>query len=181
MEENKEKVEVAETEEEIKEPECEAAEEETEKEDDELSLALKAAAEYKDKFLRVSAEYDNFRKRTQKEKESLFSDGKAACAASLLPLADNMERALAAADEDSGADGILEGLKMISKQLSDIFKSLSIEEIPAKGEQFDPELHNAVMHIEDEAVDDNTVVEEFQKGYMMDGKVLRHSMVKVAN
>ena len=176
MEENKENIETAE---EIKEPECEAAEEK--EEEDELSLALKAAAEYKDKFLRISAEYDNFRKRTIKEKESLFSDGKAACAAELLPLADNMERALAAADEEGGADGILEGLKMISKQLSDIFKSLSIEEIPAKGEQFDPELHNAVMHIEDDKVDDNTIVEEFQKGYMMDGKVLRHSMVKVAN
>ena len=179
MKENKEKKETAE--EEIKEPECEAAEEEAEKEEDELSLALKAAAEYKDKFLRVSAEYDNFRKRTIKEKESLFSDGKAACAAALLPLADNMERALAAADEDKGAEGILEGLRMISKQLSEIFKNLSIEEIPAKGEQFDPELHNAVMHIEDETVDDNTIVEEFQKGYKMDGKVLRHSMVKVAN
>lgn len=177
MEENKEKIE--ETAEEIKEPECE--EKEAEKEEDELSLALKAAAEYKDKFLRVSAEYDNFRKRTQKEKESLFADGKAACAASLLPLADNMDRALKAAVEDTGADGILEGLKMISKQLSEIFKSLSIEEIPAKGEQFNPELHNAVMHIEDETVDDNTIVEEFQKGYIMDGKVIRHSMVKVAN
>ena len=176
MEENKEKTEAAE--EEIKEPETE--EKETEN-DDELKTALLAAAEYKDKFLRISAEYDNFRKRTIKEMESLFADGKAACAASLLPLADNMSRALAAADEDGGTEGILKGLQMISKQLAEILKNLSIEEIPALGEQFNPEFHNAVMHIEDETVDANTIVEEFLKGYIMDGKVLRHSMVKVAN
>ena len=174
MEENKEKTEAAE--EEIKEPETGEAEN-----DDELKTALLAAAEYKDKFLRVSAEYDNFRKRTIKEKESLFADGKAACAAELLPLADNMSRAVAAAYEDGKTEGILKGLQMISKQLAEILKNLSIEEIPALGEQFNPELHNAVMHIEDETVDTNTIVEEFQKGYIMDGKVLRHSMVKVAN
>ena len=83
--------------------------------------------------------------------------------------------------EEADADGIKKGLEMISKQLEDILKALSIEAIPAVGEEFDPELHNAVMHIDDETTDTNTVVEEFQKGYRMDGKVLRHSMVKVAN
>lgn len=155
--------------------------ENTATEADELAEARKAADEYKDKFLRVSAEYDNFRKRTQKEKEALFADGKASCAKVFLPLADNMERAVSAMAEEADADGIKKGLEMISKQLEDILKALSIEAIPAVGEEFDPELHNAVMHIDDETTDTNTVVEEFQKGYRMDGKVLRHSMVKVAN
>lgn len=155
--------------------------EDTASEANELEEALKAADEYKDKFLRVSAEYDNFRKRTQKEKESLFADGKAACAKEFLPLADNMERAVQAMADESDADGVRKGLEMISKQLDDILKTLNIEAIPAVGEEFDPEVHNAVMHIDDETTDTNTIVDEFQKGYKIDGRVLRHSMVKVAN
>lgn len=146
-----------------------------------LDEALKLADEFKDKFLRVSAEYENFRKRTQKEKESLYADGKAACAQSFLPLADNMDRALEAAKAEDAENPIVKGMEMIFRQFEDILKSLSIEAIPAVGEQFDPEKHNAVMHVEDEETEANTIVEEFQKGYKMGDKVLRHSMVKVAN
>lgn len=170
MEENKDK--------ELEEVAVEAAsEEDIEKLKEEAALA----AEYKDKFLRVSAEFDNFRKRTVKEKETLYSDGRASAVAEFLPLADNMARALEAVSAESDRDSIAEGMEKIAKQLSDILKSLSVEEIAAVGEQFDPELHNAVMHIEDEEKDNNTVVEEFQKGYTLNGKVIRHSMVSVAN
>lgn len=146
-------------------------------------LAEKAqkADEYMDKFLRVSAEFDNFRKRTAREKETLFSDGQAACVTEFLPLLDSMEHALTASGDTSDEDSIKQGVEMIGKQLAEILKTLSVEEIPAEGEQFDPELHNAVMHIEDEQTDSNTIVEQFQKGYTMKGRVLRHSMVKVAN
>ncbi len=146
-----------------------------------LEEAQKLADEFKDKFLRVSAEYENFRKRTQKEKESLYADGKAACAQSFLPLADNMDRAMEAAKAENPESPIVKGMEMIFRQFEDILKSLSIEEIPSVGQEFDPEVHNAVMHIEDDEAEANIIVEEFQKGYKMGDKVLRHSMVKVAN
>ena len=174
MEENKEK--------ELEETSEETSEEAPEKTDiEKLKEEAEKAEEYKDKFLRVSAEFDNFRKRTVKEKESLYSDGKASAVLKFLPLADNMARALEAVSAESDRDSIAEGMEKIAKQFSDILKSLSVEEIAAVGEQFDPELHNAVMHIEDEEKENNTVVEEFQKGYIMNGKVIRHSMVSVAN
>ncbi len=140
-----------------------------------------AVAEYKDKLLRLTAEFDNFRKRTAKEKESLFSDGRADCVQTFLPLVDNMERFMEAAQEEAEDSPLRQGLEKVVKQLDEILKSLKVEAIPAVGEKFDPNVHNAVMHIEDETVDDETVVEEFQKGYTIDGKVLRFSMVKVAN
>lgn len=146
-----------------------------------LEEAQKLADEFKDKFLRVSAEYENFRKRTQKEKESLYADGKAACAQSFLPLADNMDRAMEAAKAENPESPIVKGMEMIFRQFEDILKSLSIEEIPSVGQEFNPEFHNAVMHIEDDEAEANIIVEEFQKGYKMGDKVLRHSMVKVAN
>lgn len=141
----------------------------------------KEAEEYKDKLLRLTAEFDNFRKRTAKEKETLFSDGRADCVLAFLPLVDNMERFMEAAMEESEDSPLRQGLEKVCKQLGDILKSLKVEEIPAVGEKFDPNVHNAVMHIEDETVDDETVVEQFQKGYTIGGKVLRFSMVKVAN
>ena len=174
MEENKENL----TEEkETAAPESEEATEEVSP----LEEAQRLADEFKDKFLRVSAEYENFRKRTQKEKESLYLDGKAACAQGFLPLADNMDRAMEAARAENPESPIVKGMEMIFRQFEDILKSLSIEAIPAVGEQFNPEVHNAVMHIEDEEAEANIIVEEFQKGYKMGDKVLRHSMVKVAN
>ena len=141
----------------------------------------KEVEEYKDKLLRLTAEFDNFRKRTAKEKETLFSDGRADCVLAFLPLVDNMERFMEAAMEESEDSPLRQGLEKVCKQLGDILKSLKVEEIPAVGEKFDPNVHNAVMHIEDETVDDETVVEQFQKGYTIAGKVLRFSMVKVAN
>ncbi len=139
-----------------------------------------AVAEYQDKLLRLTAEFDNFRKRTQKEKETLFSDGRADCVNAFLPLVDNMDRFMEAAMEEEDSP-LRQGLEKVVKQLGDILKSLKVEEIPAVGEKFDPNLHNAVMHVEDETFGEATVVEQFQKGYTIDGKVLRFSMVKVAN
>ncbi len=143
--------------------------------------AAEEIAAYKDKLLRLTAEFDNFRKRTAKEKETLFSDGRADCVLEFLPLVDNMERFMEAMQAETEDSPLRQGLEKICKQLSDILKSLKVEEIPAVGEKFDPNVHNAVMHIEDETVDDETVVEQFQKGYTIGGKVLRFSMVKVAN
>lgn len=140
-----------------------------------------AVAEYKDKLLRLTAEFDNFRKRTAKEKETLFSDGRADCVMEFLPFVDNMERFMEAMQEEAEDSPLRQGLEKVVKQLSEILKSLTVEEIPAVGEKFDPNLHNAVMHVEDDKVDEATVVEQFQKGYTMGGKVLRFSMVKVAN
>ena len=138
-------------------------------------------AEYKDKLLRLTAEFDNFRKRTAKEKESLFSDGRADCVLEFLPLVDNLERFMEAMQTETEDSPLRQGLEKVVKQLFDILKALSVEEIPAVGEKFDPNVHNAVMHVEDESVEEATVVEQFQKGYTMAGKVLRFSMVKVAN
>lgn len=140
-----------------------------------------AVAEYKDKLLRLTAEFDNFRKRTQKEKESLFSDGAQDAVLAFLPLVDNMERFMEAAMGEAEDSPLRQGLEKVLKQLYDILKSLKVEAIPAVGEKFDPNVHNAVMHIEDDKIDTETVVEEFQKGYKMGDKVLRFSMVKVAN
>jgi len=155
--------------------------EKTAEEVDEAAILTEKLSELTDKYLRLSAEFDNFRKRTIKEKDSMFTDGKAHCATAFLPLLDNLERAIESAKKEINPESVLEGMEKVFKQLNEILKSLEIEEIPAEGEEFDPERHNAVMHIEDEAIDTNTVVEEFQKGYIMNGKVLRHSMVKVAN
>lgn len=140
-----------------------------------------AVAEYKDKLLRLTAEFDNFRKRTAKEKETLFSDGRADTVLAFLPFVDNMERFMEAAMEEAEDSPLRQGLEKVVKQLDEILKSLKVEEIPAVGEKFDPNVHNAVMHVEDETIDDETVVEQFQKGYTIGGKVLRFSMVKVAN
>lgn len=136
---------------------------------------------YKDKLLRLTAEFDNFRKRTLKEKETLFSDGRADCVQAFLPFVDNMERFMEASMDEPEDSPLRQGLEKVMKQLEDILKSLKVEEIPAVGEKFDPNVHNAVMHIEDSTIDDETIIEEFQKGYTIDGKVLRFSMVKVAN
>ncbi len=140
-----------------------------------------ATAEYKDKLLRLTAEFDNFRKRTQKEKETLFSDGAQDALCAFLPFVDNMERFMEAAMEEAEDSPLRQGLEKVLKQLYEILKSLKVEVIPAVGEKFNPNVHNAVMHIEDDKVDAETVVEEFQKGYKMGDKVLRFSMVKVAN
>ena len=138
----------------------------------------KLVADVNDKYLRLAAEYDNYRKRTAKEKESVYSDAKADTIKPLLTVYDNLERGVAQYDE---ADVHRQGLELILRQFAETLTKLGVTEIEAQGVPFDPEKHNAVMHVEDESVGENTVIEVFQKGFMLGDKVLRFAMVKVAN
>lgn len=148
-------------------------------EEDKLREQLK---EQNDKYLRLMAEYDNYQKRTQREKAQRYADAVADTVEKLLPIGDNLERALKVEVTSEDAKKFKEGVELVMRQFMDSLEKLEVKPIPAIGEQFDPNLHNAVMHIEDESIDDNTVVEEFMKGYIYkDSKVVRHSMVKVAN
>lgn len=134
--------------------------------------------ELTDRLKRQMAEFDNFRKRTEKEKSSMYIIGAKEIVEKILPVVDNFERGLAQAPED---DPFAEGMKMIYKQMMTAFDEMGVKPIEAVGKEFDPNLHNAVMHVEDESVGENIVVEEFQKGYTYKDFVVRHSMVKVAN
>ena len=131
-----------------------------------------------DRLKRSMAEFDNYRKRTEKEKSSMYIIGAKDLVEKMLPIVDNFERGLAQAPED---DPFAEGMKMIYKQMMTAFDEMGVKPIEAVGKEFDPNLHNAVMHVEDESVGENIVVEEFQKGYTYKDFVVRHSMVKVAN
>ena len=131
-----------------------------------------------DKYLRICAEYDNFRKRTQKEKDNLYGDIRANVISSFLPVYDNLVRALAAETQD---EAYRKGVEMIMNQFNSTLEKLGASEIKAVGEKFDPALHNAVMHVDDETKGENEIVEEFQKGFKIGDKVIRFSMVKVAN
>ena len=131
-----------------------------------------------DRYLRLMAEYDNFRKRSQKEKESLYGDIKAAAVKEFLPVYDNLERALAAETAD---EAYRKGVEMIMAQFNKTLEKLGVTEIKSLGEKFDPNLHNAVMHVDDEEKGENEIVEVFQKGFMLGDKVIRFAMVKVAN
>lgn len=135
-------------------------------------------AEWKDRCLRTAAEYENYRKRTAREKELLWEDAKAEAAGRLLPVLDNLERALAAPCTD---DAFMQGLVMIHKQTLEAFTKLGVTEIDAAGKQFDPTLMDAVMHARDDNLPENTVAEVFQKGYTIGERVLRHAVVRVAN
>ena len=132
---------------------------------------------FKDKLLRTTAEYENFRKRTAKEKEGIYTDACEDVLKEVLPVLDNLERALSV--EGSG-ENLRIGVEMTVRQFNDAFSKLGVEELASEGE-FDPNLHNAVMHVQDEQYGTNEIVEVFQKGYKRANKVLRHSMVKVAN
>ena len=145
---------------------------------EELENALK---ESEDKYLRMLAEYDNFKKRTMKEKETLYKEGIADGAEKLLTVLDNLDRAAAVDVSQSDAQSVVDGVNKILEQAKEVFEKLGIEEIPAKGEPFNPELHNAVMHEENDEFGENTVSEVFLKGYKMGDRIIRHSMVKVAN
>lgn len=158
-----------------KEPEDKKAQEDKLSEEDKLRAELD---EQKDKYLRVVAEYDNFRKRTAKERLDLISTSKADAITQLLPVVDNFERALSASTQD---ETYKTGIEMIMKQLKEVLKSLGIEEINPLGEKFDPNVANAVNQIEDENLGDNEVAQVFQKGYRIGDKVLRYAMVVVAN
>ena len=138
----------------------------------------KTLADANDKYLRLAAEYDNYRKRTAREKEHVYSDAKIDTIKPFLGVLDNLERGVSQFEE---GDPHRQGLELICKQFEDVLTKLDVAEIPALGEKFDPEKHNAVMHTEDEAAEENTVVEVFQKGYTLGDKILRFAMVKVAN
>ena len=138
--------------------------------------------DWENKYKLLYAEFDNYRKRTTKEKDSRYADAVIDTVNAFLAVADNLDRAVTTTVESEDAKKVLEGVELVKKQMSDILAKLDVTPIKSVGEEFDPNLHNAVMHIEDENVTDNTVVEEFQKGYIYKNeRVVRHSMVKVAN
>ena len=142
-------------------------------------LAVKQLESVKDQFVRLTAEYDNYRKRTTKEKDNIYQDAKGDTIKAFLAVYDNLERAAAAeGGEDSPHK---KGLEMIFHQYQDILKKLDVTEIEAKGQPFDPERMEAVMHIEDENFGENEVVQVFQAGFMLGNKVIRHAIVQVAN
>lgn len=149
-----------------------SAEEKLKKELDELN----------DKYLRLMSEYANYQNRTAKEKIARYADATVDAVAAILPIGDNLERALKTEVKSEEAVKFKEGIEMVMKQFNDCLDKLGVTPIKAEGEQFDPNIHNAVMHVEDESIDDNTVVEDLMRGYMYNGeRVVRHSMVKVAN
>ena len=137
--------------------------------------------ELSDKLLRQMAEFDNFRKRTEKEKSAMYEIGAKDIIEKLLPVVDNFERGLAAVPEEQKEDAFVTGMEMIYKQMMTMLEGVGVKPIEAVGQEFNPDLHNAVMHVEDENVGENVVVEEFQKGYTYRESVVRYSMVKVAN
>lgn len=140
--------------------------------------AEKKYAELNDRYLRMLAEYDNFRKRSQREKESIYPQATAAAVAQFIPVADTIERALAAPCTD---DEYKKGVEMILQNFNDILAKMGVEAFGAPGDAFDPEVHNAVMHVEDEEAGAGSIVEVFQKGYRLGERIIRHAMVKVAN
>lgn len=135
--------------------------------------------EKNDQLLRIAAEYDNFRKRSQREKEALYADCKASVINALLPVADNFDRIFA--NPDGTLEDYKKGVEMTFKQFSDVFKNLGIESFGEVGEEFDPNFHNAVMHTEDDSVGENTITTVIVKGYKLGDKIIRPAMVAVAN
>ena len=168
------------------ETETEAGEETADPEEDAKGFFSKnkkdkkdeAIAELTDKLQRQMAEFENYRKRTEREKASMYDMGTRDTVEKLLPVIDNFERGLAGADE---SDPFAEGMQMIYRQMMTILDGIGVTPIDAAGKEFDPNLHNAVMHVDDDSFGENIVVEELQKGYMYKDHVVRHSMVKVAN
>lgn len=154
------------------------AKKESRKAEEAAAAAAEEMAVLNDKYLRVCAEYDNFRKRSQKEKDALYGDIKANVLGSFLPVYDNLVRALSVKTED---EAYAKGVEMIMTQFNTTLEKLGVEEIPALGEKFNPEFHNAVMHVDDESAGENEVVEVFQKGFKTGDKIIRFAMVKVAN
>lgn len=137
--------------------------------------------ELTDKLTRQMAEFDNYRKRTEKEKTQMYEIGARDVVEKILPVIDNFERGLAAVTEEQKADPFVEGVDKVYKQMFTTLEEIGVKPIEAVGNEFNPDLHNAVMHIEDESLGENVVAEEFQKGYRYRETVVRHSMVKVAN
>ena len=151
----------------------------TKKIEDELAKKEAELLEANDKYTRLFAEYDNFRKRTAREKEGIYADAYIDALTQILPVLDNLERAASYGNSD--AETLGKGLELTLKSFSETLEKMGVKEIEALGKPFDPNLHNAVMHVDDEAFGEGEVVEVFAKGYARGDKVLRHSMVKVAN
>ncbi len=145
----------------------------------ELEKTQNELAALKDQYLRTRAEYDNFRKRTEREKAAIYGDGTSDAIKGMLPVGDNLERALA--QKDCSVEDLLKGVEMVQTQFLDSLKKLGVTPMGNVGEEFNPELHNAVSHIDDENLEINVISAVFQKGYMLGDKVVRHAMVQVAN
>ena len=137
--------------------------------------------ELTDRLTRQMAEFDNFRKRTEKEKSQMYEIGARDIIEKILPIVDNFERGLSSMPEEEKATPFAEGMEKVYKQLMTTLESIDVKPIEAVGKEFDPDFHNAVMHVEDEELGENIIAEEFQKGYTYRNNVVRHSMVKVAN
>ena len=137
--------------------------------------------ELTDRLTRQMAEFDNFRKRTDREKSQMYEVGAKDVIDKILPVVDNFERGLGAVTEEEKEDPFVKGMEQIYKQLMTTLEEIGVKPIEAVGQEFDPDFHNAVMHVEDEEVGENIITEEFQKGYLYRDSVVRHSMVKVAN
>ena len=168
--------------------EAETAKEQTAKEEgaeevteEEAPKADKKAQEINDKLMRTIAEFDNFRKRSEKEKSAMFEIGAKAIIEKILPVLDNFERGLDSISEDEKGSAFAQGIEQIYKQFVAVLDDAGVKVIETVGKEFDPNLHNAVMHVEDDSLGENIIAEEFQKGYMYKDSVVRHSMVKVAN
>ena len=165
----------------VEEAPVEEAPKETPKEEpkeSELEKAQAALAKEHDQYLRLAAEYDNFRKRSRKEKESLYQDVKAETAAKFLPVYDNLERALA---NETADEAYKKGVELIMAEFRKIMTGLGVEEFGCVGDSFDPNAHNAVMHVENEELGENVIAQVFQKGFRIGEKVIRHAVVQVAN
>ncbi len=178
---------ILEEEKEGEEPAAEAAEEPAEKKGffgkkkEKKDKRDEQIEELNDRLKRNLAEFDNFRKRTEKEKSAMYEVGVKSTIEKILPVVDNFERGLASIPEADKAGAVAEGMDKIYKQLVKVLEEIGVTPIEALGQEFDPNKHNAVMHIDDEAFGENIVAEEFLKGYEYHGSVIRHSMVKVAN
>ena len=181
----------------VETPEAEAAEEEakaetaeepaepetftvTKEQMEKMEALAQQLSEQQDKFLRLAAEYDNYRKRTAKEKENIYADAKIETLTAMLPVYDNLERAMAQCGDDDDSPH-KKGVEMIFTQFKESLARLGVTAIDAVGKPFDPSMHNAVMHVEDENAEENTVVEILQQGFLLGDRVLRFAMVKVAN
>lgn len=178
---NEEGTEEVKTEVPVEETQTEAAEETftvSKEQMEQMEQLARLVTEGNDKYLRLAAEYDNYRKRTTKEKENIYTDARVDTIKPFLEVYDNLIRGVAQCEE---GDSHKQGLEMIAKQFLCVLEKLGVSEIEAEGQPFDPEKHNAVMHVEDESVGENTIVEVFQKGFTLNEKVIRFAMVKVAN
>lgn len=155
--------------------------EQCEKLKEELNEKSIKCEDYFSKLQRLAADFDNFKKRTLKEKDAIYQGAISDIITTFLVVIDNFDRAIKIVNNEENVVAIREGVDMMYRQLKDTFKKLEVEEIDCVGQKFDPNLHNALMHVEDENFSENEVVEEFQKGYIYRDKVIRHSGVKVAN